>query len=384
MSTASELRHGGCPLCGGKTAALPAPNPDRSVVSDGQLVWHALRRLSCLACGAACHGGSLSPDDVRVIYAREYELAKAAPNSDAARARAYAAWLSAELSPPLSILEVGCGSGALMRELSNYWPDALCTGIDPALPDTVRSDSKFRMERGFVEDMPGNIGAFDLIVAINVIEHTLSPAVFLQALNARLAAHGRVVIVCPAAEPPNVELLFYDHLYSLTSSAMVAAAGMTPLAARRIASAPAAIGDFQMVLFDNAAQTAPFSLGERGFVELTTARRSYLEGWINLDAALLTRLGSGERFVAFGGGQTASLLRAYAPLTWGRLEMVILDDVGEAWNLGKPVASYSQAVDRLEAAAVLIATAPRFQDMIARRLQKDGLRPIRYDDLISR
>ena len=113
-----------------------------------------------------------------------------------------------ECSVPRSIFEVGCGSGALLREFSTLWPEALCFGIDPALPGPVRSDSKLQLERGFLEDVPNDIRTFDLIVAVNVIEHVSSPAEFLSCLQARLSPIGRMLIVCPSAEPPNAELLF--------------------------------------------------------------------------------------------------------------------------------------------------------------------------------
>lgn len=80
----------------------------------------------------------------------------------------------------------------------------------------------------------------------------------------------------------------------------------------------------------------------------------------------------------------ASLLRGYAPRTWGRVETIILDGIAEAWKLNKPVVSYTDAVPQLRSAAVLIATAPRAQQALAERLQGDGLRPICYDDLIAR
>ena len=151
---------------------------------------------------------------------------------------------------PRSIFEVGCGSGALLREFSTLWPEALCFGIDPALPGPVRSDSKLQLERGFLEDVPNDIRTFDLIVAVNVIEHVSSPAEFLSCLQARLSPIGRMLIVCPSAEPPNAELLFFDHVYGLTTNSLHSAVAGTPLVARRQSLAPSEIGDFQMVTFD--------------------------------------------------------------------------------------------------------------------------------------
>ena len=87
--------------------------------------------------------------------------------------------------------------------------------------------------------------------------------------------------------------------------------------------------------------------------------------------------------VAFGGGQTAALLRAYAPHTWERVDLIVLDDTNETWDLGKPIAPYRNAVQTLQAAQTLIATAPRTQKAVAERIRKDGLYPIVWDDLIA-
>ncbi len=363
--------------------ALRSPHPAQSIASDGRVYPRALRKLSCLQCGAASHAEGISGQDVRTIYDSGYALAGAAPKSDTARARAYGHWIQSECSAPRSILEIGCGSGALLREFSMIWPEANCFGIDPALRGADRSDGLVRLERGFVEDIPGGVGNFDLIVAVNVIEHMPSPGKFLASLHQRLAPDGKIIIVCPTAEPPNLELLFYDHLYSLTTSALDYVIASTPLIVRRHAFAPPAIGEFQMVVFELVDQAPDQPSRQPSFSKLCSERQFYLDGWSKLDQALLDRSRSAAPFVAFGGGQTAALLRAYAPRTWARVELIVLDEPNEGWSLGIPIASYRNAVQNLAAAEVLIATLPRVQHAIADRLRSDGLQPISWNDLIA-
>lgn len=372
-----------CPLCAGTAIALPVPHPGRSVVSDGRVIARPLQKMSCLQCGAACHASNLADDDVRAIYAGDYALAAAAPESDAARARIYAGWIREQSPPPpRRVLEVGCGSGALLRELSHIWPDAECVGIDPAPPRQERSDRKIRIERGFIEDMPDDSVGFDLIVAINVIEHLRDPSGFLASLQRRLASRGRIIIVCPAAMPPNSELVFYDHLYSLTPEALIRAAATTSLQSVKGTPAPASIGAFQMMLFESGSQNSGRSQLYGDFQGLHSDRQSYLERWRTLDELLLARSSDAARLVVFGGGQTAAMLRAYAPSCWARTEMILLDNTSEAWALDKPVHCYENAVNSLANSQVLIATAPRVQAVIAERLKDDGLPAIRWDDVI--
>lgn len=371
-----------CPLCGGQSAALCLPHSERSVVSDGRVLPHALRKLSCLDCGAASHVCEISERDLRTIYT-DYKLAGAAPKSDAARARVYAQWIQGEAVAPRSILEIGCGSGALLQELSTFWPDVRCFGVDPALPGADRSNSKIRLERGFVEDIPNDLQDFDLIVAVNVIEHLPSPRRFLASLRSRLAPKGQIIIVCPAVDPPNVELVFYDHLYSFTVDALNSAARTTSLVTREGAPPPSAIGDFHMMAFEATDEPSMPMRRQNSFRDLCSKRQTYLRNWSNLDLTLLKRSRNVSRLVAFGGGQTAAVLRAYAPRTWERIELIVLDDTNEAWDLGTPVSGYEKAARNLDTAGILICTAPRAQKHLAERLRGDGLYPITWDDLIA-
>lgn len=383
MSTAAGAERSRCPLCGGSSAALPLPHASQSMLSDGRVIARALAKLSCMACGAAFHASKTSRPNIREIYDSGYALAGAAPKSDAARARAYCRWIQSECSPPRSILEIGCGSGALLKDMLSAWPAAKGYGIDPALPEAARPDNRIRLERGFVEDIPRDWQSFDLIVAVNVVEHVPNPGAFLAALQARLAPNGKIVIVCPAAEPPNVELLFFDHLYSLTPSALRAASKPTSLVVGRQTSAPREIGDFQMLVFNGADDASGTSLQwDRPFPDLHARRQSYLERWSELDQTLLDRSKPEARLAAFGAGQTAALLRAYAPRIWSRVGLIMLDDINEAWTLGPPIASYRDAVQNLAGAEVLIATSPHAQKAVADRLRNDGAQPIEWNDLI--
>jgi SAM-dependent methyltransferase len=269
----------------------------------------------------------------------------------------------------------------LLRELLAVWPEATGYGIDPALPDTDQSDSRIRLERGFVEDIPETLRDFDLIIAVNVIEHLPNPGKFLAYLRSRLAPNGVIIIVCPSVDPPNVELLFYDHVYSLTACALSSAASAASLVVREGALPPKAIGDFQMVVLAEQSSTVP--LQQKSFSDLWSERQFYLERWSQLDQELLDRSKHTPRLVAFGGGQTAALLRVYAPRTWERVELIVLDEANEAWSLDRPIASYRNAVQSLQSAGALIATAPHAQKIVAERLRRDGLSPIIWNDLIA-
>lgn len=363
-----------CPLCDGVTVALEPPHASRAMLSDGRILPKPLRKVSCLACGATSHRERLSESEVQAIYGKEYALAATAPAADAVRAAHYAAWIGDGLPMPRSVLEVGCGSGALLRRLASEWHGTTFLGFDPAAPHS--SDPRVVLKRGFLEILESETRTFDLIVAVNVIEHSHDPAHFLATLAPRLADGGTLVIVCPAATPPNVELLFYDHLWTLTPAALAAAAKPAGLTLSRHQLAPAAIGDFQMVWFQKG-RIAEVDADR----DQLKARQDYLRAWHDLDQRLAKRVPHGLPLWIFGAGQAAALVRAYAPETWQRAGCLMLDDVSEAWTLDKPVKPYDNRGASRH--AVLIATAARAQGAVAKRLADDGFMPIRWDDLIS-
>ncbi|MGT2434951.1 class I SAM-dependent methyltransferase [Bradyrhizobium betae] len=353
------------------------------MLSDGKAITRALAKMSCLACGSAFHASKTAEADIRAIYDDGYTLASAAPKSDAGRARAYGDWIRREFEPPKAILEIGCGSGALLSELLRSWPDAHACGVDPALPTAAQSQQNIRLLRGFVEDVPTGTGPFDLIIAVNVIEHTTSPSAFLRSLRDHLAPNGRIVIICPDGHSPNVELMFFDHLYSLTRDGLRICGRGAALVAERQMPAPSNIGDFQISIFVQTDDRAPPLVHDTDPTRLHSERQTYLEHWRMLDQFLLDQSRSAADLLAFGAGQTAALLRTYAPGIWTRITSLVLDDPAEAWNLGRPVASYRDAVQN-SGKSILIAATPYVQQAIARRLKDDGLHPITWNELIPR
>jgi len=310
-------------------------------------------------------------------------LPAASPSADAARATAYANWLAEHLTPGRTVLEIGCGSGALLSELSHRWPNVRCVGIDPALPPTTRSQANLRFERGSFAEAPENTLEFDLIIAVNVIEHVPAPAAFFASLRDRLATGGQIALVYPAADPPNVELMFYDHLHSLSAPAISAAARSEGFAAIETARAPSRIDDFELTVFATGKPGTESPATPR-FAELAAARQVYMRKRADLDSILATRMQSASNIIAFGAGQMAALIRTYAPSTWERVNALVIDESSEAWNLHKPVQSYDTALPLLKGASVLIATSPRVQRHICGRLTRDGFHPIRFDDIVLR
>ena len=98
-------------------------------------------------------------------------------------------------------LDVGCGAGLLAEPLARL--GAKVSGID-ASPEVISVARDHAASMGLVIDYrSGDVqeleGQFDLITAMEVIEHVAEPAAFVRALAKRLAADGLLILSTPNA-----------------------------------------------------------------------------------------------------------------------------------------------------------------------------------------
>jgi 2-polyprenyl-6-hydroxyphenyl methylase/3-demethylubiquinone-9 3-methyltransferase len=97
-------------------------------------------------------------------------------------------------------LDVGCGAGLLAEPLARL--GAHVTGIDaaPALIEAARTHAgqsglSIRYVSGEVAALDGR---FDLVTALEVVEHVADPAAFVRTLAERLAPQGLLIMSTPA------------------------------------------------------------------------------------------------------------------------------------------------------------------------------------------
>ena len=103
-----------------------------------------------------------------------------------------------------SALDVGCGAGLLCEPLARM--GAQVTGVDAA-PENIAAASVHAEGVGLdIRYMAGEIGSldigtFDLVTAMEVIEHVADKAAFVRELAARLADDGLMVLSTPNRTP---------------------------------------------------------------------------------------------------------------------------------------------------------------------------------------
>ncbi|GAA4023418.1 bifunctional 3-demethylubiquinone 3-O-methyltransferase/2-octaprenyl-6-hydroxy phenol methylase [Sphingomonas swuensis] len=96
-------------------------------------------------------------------------------------------------------LDVGCGAGLLAEPLARL--GAHVTGIDAA-PELIEAARTHAGQSGLaIRYVAGEVGAldgtFDLVTALEVVEHVADPAAFVRQLADRLAPGGLLVMSTP-------------------------------------------------------------------------------------------------------------------------------------------------------------------------------------------
>jgi SAM-dependent methyltransferase len=355
------------------------------MASDWRVLPRPLRKRACAGCGLVTIAPSMTPrerlfDDGYALYAH--------PPADAGRERErlqqYAGWIgdalerSGAVRPPEAVLDVGCGNGSLLLALQERWPAARVAGCDPSRESAAYAASAgLDVWQGSSATLPAG-RQVDLVVSVNVLEHTEDPDAFLRQLRGALAPDGTLVVICPDGRVPGVELLIADHLHSFTPEHVRQLVSRAGLATRSIEPAPSILGSFQMAVASTG--RAPVTLASETGSLMISLKAAYLQRWASLDGQLVSRLRS-RGVSCFGMGETAGLLRAYAPQTWQHVRAITADDVGGSTAFGTlPVVPLGQ-LPRNE--PLLLGVRPQDQPAVAKRLSSRAAEIITWYDLVE-
>ncbi len=101
-----------------------------------------------------------------------------------------------ETSPGL-ILDVGCGTGEMARQLSHHWPTSQCVGLDLALGMALHARSTSPMTRllvGDAERLPIASNSVDLLVSSMAIQWCRDPKQVFAEFHRVLKPGGRLAV----------------------------------------------------------------------------------------------------------------------------------------------------------------------------------------------
>ena len=372
---------------------LPIPVAGRSMLSDGSLLTEPLKKCTCSTCGLVQHVDAQQDGNIRSYFGSSYSLGDHEPNVgfEGGRQRQYAEWIVGSLRQfrPESILELGCGNGSLLGELMTKFCSAEAVGLEPSERAVKWAQQcGLPVHRAYIEGEHSVRGfSGDLVVSINVIEHTPRPISFLRAAKAAVNDGGLVLVVCPDGSEVGSELLFFDHLYSFCAANVANLVGTSGLMTVGYRRSPTELPGFQMVI---AAACPPEEYkSQQEFVpvgvdvqRLHASRVSYLTRWRDLDAKLCSAMAGFRTTTVFGVGEMARLIRAYAPSAWERIDGFVVDDPIETEFFGRPVIPYTK-LKATPNKLVLLAVSQHSAEKLSARLKAAGHSVLAVDSLYS-
>jgi ubiquinone/menaquinone biosynthesis C-methylase UbiE len=104
-----------------------------------------------------------------------------------------------------AILDVGCGTGALLRTIKKRYPDKQCFGVDLS-PIAIKKAGEKADETGMKitfrvgdmeNDCPFPSGSFDFIIAHEVMEHFVHPERVIRNIGNMLKENGTFLVIAP-------------------------------------------------------------------------------------------------------------------------------------------------------------------------------------------
>lgn len=105
--------------------------------------------------------------------------------------------ISRYMSGEMSLIDIGCGQGSLLRKVHNLFPKASLTGVDY----TNFEDYSFPFfQHDCNKDFSSNFSEYDIVLASEVIEHLENPRHFLRQLTKITRSGGYIIISTPNLE----------------------------------------------------------------------------------------------------------------------------------------------------------------------------------------
>jgi ubiquinone/menaquinone biosynthesis C-methylase UbiE len=102
------------------------------------------------------------------------------------------------MTPAARVLDVGCGTGELLRRLRAKYPNAALAGLDPVAEMLAVARGKLNgtedLRIGYANSLPWKAGAFDVVVSCNMFHYITHPVEALREMARVLRPGGSLVL----------------------------------------------------------------------------------------------------------------------------------------------------------------------------------------------
>jgi len=193
-----------CPICGSATIARSAlinNAPLAHVIEIDTKVsfrdFGTIDLCRCCACGYAWNNAA----ETVIGYEPTFLTNVPVSSRMMARHQELARYLSGQMAQaPGRVLEVGAGSGFLSMALSDIGHDVCALEPSAQLEEGLLSSRGVRTVNDWWPSFAVSSETFDLVVSVQVMEHSLSPQQFVTALAEVLAVDGLAYVEVPSGD----------------------------------------------------------------------------------------------------------------------------------------------------------------------------------------
>jgi ubiquinone/menaquinone biosynthesis C-methylase UbiE len=96
------------------------------------------------------------------------------------------------------ILDIGCGTGALLEQIASNYPQSQLFGVDPVAEMLAIARQKLpsntELKQGWAEALPFDGEQFDVVVSCNMFHYICQPVIALQEMHRVLRSNGQLII----------------------------------------------------------------------------------------------------------------------------------------------------------------------------------------------
>jgi SAM-dependent methyltransferase len=316
-----------CDLCGSDQSALIVQlSSGRSMRSDRTVVSSDLSKIMCARCGLVRSGQPVDGAILADYYSQQYTVSEHltehffyTPTGPVARSVVICDWMVSATGAhrwrtSARCLEIGAGSGALMREFVRRFPGSQFVGME-----MNESAAAIARERGLsifhstLHDL--DRGVFNMAYAVAVIEHVPSPSQFLLQVRERLDSGGWLVLLQPTQDVSSYDMFFIDHLYHFGTDHLRQYARKCGFREQGFIVGHEWMPNFSLHLWrvDDPVSGVPWT-GQPGYTTCIATARQISDDLARLESTLSVLISRKRRVAVFGLSEAYWFLRAYSSL----------------------------------------------------------------------
>ena len=361
---------------------LPDPVKSHSVTTSGKIVAQPLGKSMCSKCGFVQRNRFLflgHSEYYQEDYASYYER----PGTEDYHRKRYQGlveWMSRFLPETFRferVLDVGCGQGWMMDAMSSRYDGIDISGIEPNKHNAAIAIRKgFSVAETKIEQSEVN-GTYDLVYSNNVLQHINDAREFLSNMKMRLNKHGVIIVTCPDCSRPSIDLLWSDHNYSFLPEHLLDIGYELGFETVYVSQSNynSSIPPAQLLLLTNnpgysEAELAKSQTPVRDINHDHLKKLEYLLTFSKLNDYLTQKISGFSRVYNFGASYWTSVIAAYCPDYWNRVEACVIDtqdNINEF--LGKRIMELTELKNK-DKIAMVLGTTPTGHDWLAKKLHE--------------